>query len=156
MHCENCPLASRDEACADFDEIGYELKDGAYGCRTPANKIKKISDEYGEYLGDMGTDMGQEMQAEYCKVSVEDIVKVCKHMVGLDYHKPYSRHGKAFYRPYRNYYADGAGGNKYLDAMLSHLIEKCVTERSTWYYLTTQGLAWLGRQINVHIYPETD
>lgn len=27
------------------------------------------------------------------------------HCVGLDYKKPYERHGKKFYKPYRNYYA---------------------------------------------------
>ena len=40
------------------------------------------------------------------------VIDLCKHMVGLDYQKPYHRHGKAFYRPYRNYFADGIPGNR--------------------------------------------
>ena len=30
-----------------------------------------------------------------------------KHCIGLDRKKPYIRHGKKFYRPYRNYFATG-------------------------------------------------
>lgn len=33
-------------------------------------------------------------------------VEVAKHAIGLDHRKPYTRHGKLFYRPYRNYFAD--------------------------------------------------
>ena len=35
-------------------------------------------------------------------------IDLASHCIGLDYKKPYKRHGRYFYRPYRNYY--GAGG----------------------------------------------
>ena len=31
-------------------------------------------------------------------------ISFASHAIGLDHKKPYKRHGKLFYRPYRNYY----------------------------------------------------
>ena len=31
-------------------------------------------------------------------------IALSSHAIGLDNHKPYKRHGKFFYKPYRNYY----------------------------------------------------
>lgn len=36
-----------------------------------------------------------------------DYEKLAKHCIGLDRKKPYIRHGKKFYKPYRNFYATG-------------------------------------------------
>lgn len=30
-------------------------------------------------------------------------IDLASHCIGLDYNKPYKRHGRYFYRPYRNY-----------------------------------------------------
>ena len=37
----------------------------------------------------------------------ERYVKAMVHCIGLDQKNPYKRHGKLFYKPYRNYFATG-------------------------------------------------
>lgn len=32
-------------------------------------------------------------------------MKQMSHCIGLDHKNPYKRHGRKFYKPYRNYYA---------------------------------------------------
>ena len=32
------------------------------------------------------------------------VLAFAQHCIGLDHKKPYKRHGRYFYRPYRNYY----------------------------------------------------
>lgn len=34
-------------------------------------------------------------------------ISLAKHCIGLDRKEPYVRHGKRFYRPYRNYFSTG-------------------------------------------------
>lgn len=38
----------------------------------------------------------------------EKYIELAKHCIGLDSKKPYTRHGKKFYRPYRNFFATGS------------------------------------------------
>lgn len=77
------------------------------------------------------------------------------HAIGLDYKNPYHRHGKAFYKPYRNYFCtvkddeiwcvlEGAGY-----AVRSEEHNDCVD-----FYLTREGLDWLGKNLGVEIYNE--
>lgn len=66
----------------------------------------------------MGTDMGIEMM--FSEEELKQVIELCKHMVGLDYKKPhrlYHRHGKAFNKPYRNYYEAHLGGDEILDKL---------------------------------------
>ncbi|QDW73075.1 hypothetical protein FND36_02865 [Lachnospiraceae bacterium KGMB03038] len=81
-----------------------------------------------------------------------------KHCIGLDYKKPYKRHGKEFYKPYRNRYATyvydevwnglvGKGFSKH---------ESVDEKQRTVFYLTRKGLDALGDVIGVHIYDEED
>ena len=77
-------------------------------------------------------------------------------MVGLDYQKPYHRHGKAFYRPYRNYFADGIPGNRLLNKFPHWIITKSQSEKHVYYKLTADGLKWLGRQLGITIKEERD
>lgn len=79
------------------------------------------------------------------------LLEICKHMIGLDCKRPYHRHGKAFYRPYRNYYEDTLSGNRVLDKLPRDVVQKEVGIVSTWYTLTDNGLKWLGRQLNITI-----
>ena len=46
-----------------------------------------------------------------------EYIKLAKHCIGLDQKKPYIRHGRKFYKPYRNYYYCKKG-NEYSDAMV--------------------------------------
>lgn len=150
MRCDCCPLAPYDDICPESEgEYGIEYKDGSLGCRHPRNWIEKRDNECSEHYGEMGTDMGIEMtltESEFARA-----IELCKHMVGLDYKSPYHRHGKAFYKPYRNYYKAPKDGNPILDRLPFDIIDKRVDDISVRYELTEQGLAWLGRQLKITI-----
>ena len=150
MRCDCCPLASYDDICPIADsEYWIEYKDGSLGCRHPRNWIEKRDNECSEHYGNMGTDMGIEMTLTESELA--RAIELCKHMVGLDYKSPYHRHGKAFYKPYRNYYEAPKDGNPILDKLPFAIINKRVGDISVWYELTEQGLAWLGRQLKITI-----
>lgn len=87
---------------------------------------------------------------------LKQVIELCEHMVGLDYHKPYHRHGKAFYKAYRNYYTDGISGNPLLDKLCGviGIMRKEQGRIGTLYALTQYGLEWLGRQLNITIKDE--
>ena len=151
MRCDYCPLAPYDDTCLECEgEYGIEYKDGSLGCRHPRNWIDKRDREHTEYYSIMGTDMGIEM--DLSKEELSRAIELCEHMIGLDYKSPYHRHGKAFYKPYRNYYEAPQDGNPILDKLPNHIITKRVGGVSVWYELTKEGLAWLGRQIKITIY----
>ena len=152
MRCDCCPLCpiAEDDVCPESEnEYGIEHKDGMSGCRHPHNWVKKWDDEYTEYLGDVGTDMGIEMSLS--EAELNRVIELCKHMIGLDHKKPYHRHGKAFYKPYRNYFQDTKDGNKVLDKLPNYIVQREVGDMSTWYTLTSDGLRWIGRQLRITI-----
>lgn len=150
MRCDCCPLAPYDDICPECEgKHGIEYKDGSLGCRHPRNWVDKRDNECSEHYGDMETDMGIEMSL--AKSELDRAIEICKHMVGLDYKKPYHRHGKAFYKPHRNYYEAPKSGNPILDKLPFYVITKRVGGVSVWYELTKQGLAWLGRQLKIKI-----
>lgn len=68
MRCDCCPLCptAEDDVCAiaETEEYGIEHKDGMMGCRHPYNWCKKKADEYADYLGKMGREMGMMLDAE--------------------------------------------------------------------------------------------
>lgn len=151
MRCEYCPLSYADDVCPEAEgKYGIEFKDGALGCKHPRNWIEKRDKEYSNYLGDMGLDMGIEMSNS--KPEIDRIVEICKHTIGLDYQKPYHRHGKAFYKPYRNYFCTAED-----DVMWNKLCSVGIAKRSEEhngcvdFYLTRIGLDWLGRQLKITI-----
>lgn len=150
MRCDCCPLAPLDDICPESEgEYGIEFKDGSLGCKHPRNWIEKRDNEHTEAIGHMGIDMGIEMS--FTEQELERVVEICKHMVGLDYKNPYHRHGKAFYKPYRNYYEASIAGNALLDELPEWFIKKRVGKISRWYELTEDGLNWLGRRLKITI-----
>lgn len=150
MRCDCCPLSSNDDVCPEAEgKYGIEHKDGILGCKHPRNWVEKRDNEHTEAIGEMGTDMGIEMYLS--KTELPQAIEYCKHMVGLDYKNPYHRHGKAFYKPYRNYYEAPLNGVLSLDKLPNYIITKEQGEISVWYTLTEQGLAWLGRQLKIKI-----
>lgn len=150
MICECCPLSDKDDVCPESEgEYGYETSDGRLGCKHPRNWVEKRDSEHSEAISDMGLDMGIEM--DFTAEEYERLLEICNHMVGLDYERPYHRHGKAFYRPYRNYYADTLSGNRILDKVPRDVVRKEIGRVSTWYTLTDNGLKWLGRQLHITI-----
>ena len=62
MRCDCCPFGIDDDTCPEAEgKYGIEHKDGVLGCKHPRNWVEKRDREYTDYLGDMGTDMGIEM-----------------------------------------------------------------------------------------------
>lgn len=150
MRCDYCPLGSDEDVCPEAEnEYGIEHKDGVLGCKHPRNWVEKRDNEYANYLGEMGLDMGIEMSLS--KSEIDRAVEDCKHMIGLDYKRPYHRHQKAFYKPYRNYYCATAQGELNLDRLPDDVIKKIKDDKYTWYELTRLGLDWLGRQLKITI-----
>lgn len=150
MRCEYCPLSDPEDVCPEAEgAYGIEFKDGALGCKHPRNWVEKRDSEHATLYGEMGLDMGIEMsltEEEFAKA-----IEICKHMVGLDSERPYHRHGKAFYRAYRNYFGDVPEGNRLLDKLPECLFTVHRDERGATYYLTKTGLEWLGRQLHITI-----
>lgn len=81
----------------------------------------------------------------------------CIGMVDSCAHKPYTRHGKKFYRPWRNYFTTNQ-----LDAEWDKLCEAGyaahgnVSDSGVTYWMTRAGLDWLGEALEVHIYDESN
>lgn len=166
MKCDSCPFAppagpeGADE-CPMFDRYGTEWKDGRCGCTLSYSHLKKLDQERDRDYAIMGMEMGLEIDFKHHGLSMERAVDNAKHMIGLDMlkHKPYTRHGRKYYKPCRNYWA---GFNAELDYM-SHkafgLIDKVDAKKPyemPFYYLTREGLDWLGRRIGVTIHDEED
>ncbi|MCM1039837.1 MAG: hypothetical protein NC434_10985 [Ruminococcus sp.] len=88
-------------------------------------------------------------------------IELAKHCIGLNRKKPYTRHGKKFYRPYRNCFATGRGKDlECWEMMKSAGYAKHSEEKNQHggyiFYLTREGLDWLGEKIGIHIYDEED
>ena len=84
-------------------------------------------------------------------------VILAMHAVGLDRKKPYKRHGKYFYKPYRNHYAASPDDCIMWDEMVDKGWAKagredCIGGRLYW--LTRKGLDWLGKKLEIKIYDE--
>lgn len=150
MRCDCCPLSDPEDACPESEgKYGLEHKDGMSGCSHPWNWIKKRDDMHTEAIGEMGLDMGIEMSLSPDELA--RAIEICEHMVGLDYKRPYHRHGKAYYQAYRNFYADVPEGNKILDKLPKELLVVHRNELGATYYLTQVGFDWLGRQLHITI-----
>lgn len=166
MKCSRCPYAPSRSPEGDYDECMAdpkyytEWKDGEPGCTLTRRQLDKMDEEYSNYLGNMGDDMGIQMDFNNKGWKLDDALDDMKHMIGLGTlrHKPYKRHGKRFYKPYRNFWA---GFNKYLDYFsgvlgLAEKQEPELSGRMPYYYLTRRGLDYLGRHIGVKIYDIED
>lgn len=69
MRCDLCPIGetlSFDDVCVEMDgPLGITHKDGMGGCRHPYNWAKKRIDEYCDYLGQIGEEMGRMYDEEH-------------------------------------------------------------------------------------------
>lgn len=89
-------------------------------------------------------------------------VRLAAHAIGLVNNRPYQRHGKFFYRPYRNFFATH-------DKAFDYPVWKGLTERGYATYnparssgnhhnytfrLTRSGLDWLEECLGITIYDE--
>lgn len=80
------------------------------------------------------------------------------HTIGMDgiRHKPYTRHGKKFYRPWRNFFTTDV-----FDADWCHLAAAGYAAHGpinknwcTTYYITDTGREWLSHELGITIHPE--
>ena len=150
MRCDLCPLSDPEDTCPEAEgKYGIEHKDGMLGCKHPRSWVEKRDTAHSEYLGEMGLDMGIEM--DLSSEELNRAIKICEHMVGLDDKRPYHRHGKAFYRAWRNYYEAPLFGNPILDKLPGCLFVIRRGGVSMWYELTDTGLDWLCRQLKIKI-----
>lgn len=153
MRCDCCPLSDPEDSCPLSEgELGIEHKDGMSGCRKPRNWCEKMSAKHADALGEMGLDMGIEM--EFTKEELADVIEICKHMIGLDDKNPYHRHGNAYYKPYRNYYIMPPMPDDYILNRLPMFImrsEESINGEWVCYELTDEGLDWLGRGLKITI-----
>ena len=98
----------------------------------------------------------------YCTVRQQ--ILHCIGMVdsGSQRHKPYRRHGRTFYRPWRNYYCCAADDQTWTllceAGYASHgdIHAHGSRKPSTTFWMTRAGLDWLGRALGMTIYDEED
>ena len=86
-------------------------------------------------------------------------IEIAKHCIGLDYKKPYKRHGRYFYRPYRNYYDAGGEDVGLWDMMVEAGYAKAGKKDrygGRMYWLTREGLDWLGEKLGIQIWNEEE
>ena len=80
-------------------------------------------------------------------------IEEAKHAVGLDYKNPYTRHGKKFYRPYRNNFATTITDKIWSELKAYGYAEHDKpSENGVIFWLTDKGLEWLGRELGIKIY----
>ena len=86
-------------------------------------------------------------------------IDYASHAIGLDHKKPYKRHGKLFYIPYRNYYDASPKDCEVWETMVNAgYAEAGRKDRhgGKMYWLTREGLDWLGEKLGIKIYDEED
>lgn len=72
-------------------------------------------------------------------------------------HKPYHRHGKTFYRPWRNYFSCGKADKQWEELCASgYANHGIIGEQGMTYWMTRAGLDWVGAQLKMKIYDEED
>lgn len=93
------------------------------------------------------------------EIDEKECINIAKHAIGLDYKKPYTRHGRKFYKPYRNYFCTNK--DDFVWVYLKELeyaehgeIRIISNKKICNYYLTKKGLDWLGEVLQIHIYDE--
>lgn len=84
-------------------------------------------------------------------------IDISRHCIGMDYEKTYHRHGKAFYRPYRNYYVLWKR-DPHWESLVEEGYARCETtsQGNVIYSMTRKGLDWLGKRLGVTIHDEED
>lgn len=90
---------------------------------------------------------------------MEKAIEFAKHAIGLSRKKPYKRHGKFFYKPYRNFYSACKQDCEVWDALVAQGYAKGGKKDrygGREYWLTRSGLDWLGSRLNIHIYDEEE
>lgn len=82
-------------------------------------------------------------------------VQIAAHMIGLNYKRPYIRHGRRYYKPYRDYFYSALSGPDYetLRKMekKGHVVSGEPGEKGIYFWMTREGLDWLGEKLRIQI-----
>lgn len=84
-------------------------------------------------------------------------VKIAAYTIGLDYKRPYQRHGRFFFRPYHNGFCTpvDSGFRQAFDGMVSDGYMGAYQRGGMMYYhMTRAGIKWLGDLLGVTILME--
>ena len=92
---------------------------------------------------------------------LDKMISYASHAIGLGNRKPYTRHGRKFYRPYRNYFATNPGDLTWIEMeRIGYAKHGEVLDRGNYqitsFWLTREGLDWIGEQLGMTIYDEED
>ena len=176
-HCEDCGFleTSGYEYPEQYCAVGIQENDPKFGedgkgcgCRYNLRTLRKKKDEidHMEYLSYLGySDYSLMPTMEYTDENIrilEKHRKYMRHALGMDSRKTYTRHGKKFYRPYRNRFIT-VNDDPYWERMVTAgLAEKEVLsttpegKQNILYSATRTGMDWLGQHDGIHIYDEED
>lgn len=88
-------------------------------------------------------------------INKEILISRMEHCIGFDRRKPYTRHGRKFFKPYRNYYATRED-ELMEEAVKEGLLYKRKSKNYMYYSVTDKGREWLGNEIGVVIYEEEE
>ena len=174
-HCDSCGFLATSgyEYPETYCKVGVSEDDPKFtedgkGCGCTYNirtlRVRERENEHSEYLYYLGyCDYSLMPTMEYTdenKRILEKHRSLIRHALGMDNRKIYTRHGKRFYRPYRNYFhtttrtVDYPYWERMVDAGLARKEE--LTKDTNCYYVTRSGMDWLGQHDGVHIYDEED
>lgn len=159
-----CPLVSEEDPKFAVDNDGY------CGCNYNLRTLKKLDRERdeAEYRAYLGYD--DFMLVNSIDMTEEDsrklklIVEVMMHTIGMwpeGLRHAYKRHGRIYYRPYRNYFSTAP---KLAGYWMWERMQKAghAEMRKSWngdgeiWSLTRRGLDWLEMKLNMRIYDEED
>ncbi len=94
------------------------------------------------------------------QITVCTLRQKCLHTIGLNSshtgRRLYTRHGKKYYKPFRNYFY---GKDKELETLveagyMEKMEEISHGQKTVTYWFNRESLDWLGEQIGVYIYCE--
>ena len=157
-----CPLVSAENQKFAVDNDGY------CGCKYNLRTLTTLDRErdeaeYRRYLGydDFVLTNSIDMTEEDSR-KLKLIIKTMMHTIGLwpeGLRHAYKRHGKVYYRPYRNYFntAPKCGGYWVWERMQKAGHAECVKSGSgEFWHLTRRGLDWLEMKLDMIIYDEEE
>ena len=175
-HCEECEYLHStggeypESYCAIVSENDpkFDDDDKGSGCHYNLRTLRKLERErdeaeyrsllgYDDFMLTNSIDMTEEDSRK-----LKHIIEVMMHTIGLwpeGQRHAYKRHGRVFYRPYRNYFATkpGCGGYWMWERMqrAGHA-EVYKSGQGEFWHLTRRGLDWLEMKLDMKIYDEED
>ena len=169
-YCETCEFLAWEgyEYPESYCSVGVSEDDEKFdedskgcGCRYNIRTLCKWhkENEYSEYVRSLGYDdfflMPTMDYTDENKAILEQHRELMRHAIGMDSQRCYVRHGKKFYRPYRNYFgtSDQTPDYPYWERMVdAGLARKKAVPNGINYYVTRRGMDWLGMYDGVTIY----